>query len=543
MATASSLLSEEKFLCSVCLDVFTDPVTTPCGHNFCSACIHKYWDSSDMCQCPLCKRVFSPRPELLVNTVMSELAADYKTLVQAKASPPGTQLPETADVPCDICSEKKVNAVKSCLTCLASFCEVHLEPHRRVAGLKSHTLLDPVKNLDDRMCKTHSKITELYCRTDQACICVMCFKTDHKGHNVVPLEEEYEAVMARKDETVANIQKMIQSRSEKIAEIENSVDVSQKEAEKEKEASVQVFTDLIRSIQRSQAELVEVIEERYRATKQKAEGFLTQLKMEVAELESRSNQLEQLSQSEDHHHFLQSFPTLCSPLDKDWSNISVQSDLSFEGVRAAVNLLKQRVNEIMEELPEIKMKRMREHAVDLTFDPDTAYCSLVISEDGKQVICGDTEQSVPYNPKRFEMYAEVLAKEGFTTGKFYYEVQVKGKTDWIVGVVRESINRKEKLPLSVKNGAWVIGLDDGIYGAFESKSVKLTLKKKLQKVGIFVAYEGGVVSFYNVNSKSHMFSFTGYHFTEKLYPYFGLQGNENGKNSAPLIITPVPQTH
>ncbi|XP_051247941.1 zinc finger protein RFP-like isoform X7 [Dicentrarchus labrax] len=543
MATASSLLSEEKFLCSVCLDVFTDPVSTPCGHNFCSACIHKYWDSSDMCQCPLCKRVFSSRPELLVNTVMSELAADYKTLVQAKASPPGTQLPETADVPCDICSEKKVNAVKSCLTCLASFCEVHLEPHRRVAGLKSHTLLDPVKNLDDRMCKTHSKITELYCRTDQACICVMCFKTDHKGHNVVPLEEEYEAVMARKDETVANIQKMIQSRSEKIAEIENSVDVSQKEAEKEKEASVQVFTDLICSIQRSQAELVEVIEERYRATKQKAEGFLTQLKMEVAELESRSNQLEQLSQSEDHHHFLQSFPTLCSPLDKDWSNISVQSDLSFEGVRGAVTLLKQRVNEIMEELPEIKMKRMREHAVDLTFDPDTAFCSLVISEDGKQVICGDTKQSVPYNPKRFETCTEVLAKEGFTTGKFYYEVQVKGKTDWIVGVVRESINRKEKLPLSVKNGAWVIGLDDGIYGAFESKSVKLTLKKKLQKVGIFVAYEGGVVSFYNVNSKSHMFSFTGYHFTEKLYPYFGLQGNENGKNSAPLIITPVPQTH
>ncbi|XP_051247934.1 zinc finger protein RFP-like isoform X2 [Dicentrarchus labrax] len=544
MATASSLLSEEKFLCSVCLDVFTDPVSTPCGHNFCSACIHKYWDSSDMCQCPLCKRVFSSRPELQVNTFISELAADYKTLVQAKASPPGTQLPETADVPCDICSEKKVNAIKSCLMCLASFCEVHLEPHRRVAGLKSHTLLDPVKNLDDRMCKTHSKITELYCRTDQACICVMCIKTDHKGHNVVPLEEEYEAVMARKDETVANIQRMIQSRSEKIAEIENSVDVSQKEAEKEKEASVQVFTDLIRSIQRSQAELVEVIEERYRATKQKAEGFLTQLKMEVAELESRSNQLEQLSQSEDHHHFLQSFPTLCSPLDKDWSNISVQSDLSFEGVRGAVTLLKQRVNEIMQKLPEIKMKRMREHAVDLTFDPDTAYCSLVISEDGKQVIDGDTEQTVPYNPKRFDTCPEVLAKEGFTTGKFYYEVQVKGKTAWVIGVVRESIDRKTNIPLAVENGYWTIELNEGIYiYACASPRVEITLKKKLQKVGIFLAYEDGVVSFYDVNSKSHIYSFTGCHFTEKLYPYFCLQVNENGKNSAPLIITPVPQTH
>ncbi|XP_030295943.1 E3 ubiquitin-protein ligase TRIM47-like [Sparus aurata] len=284
MATASSLLSEEKFLCSVCLDVFTEPVSTPCGHNFCRPCIHKYWDSSDVCQCPLCNRTFSPRPELHVNTFVSELAAEFKTQVQVKASTPEPQLPETEDVLCDICSEIKEKAVKSCLMCLMSFCKVHLEPHQRVAGLKSHTLLDPVKNLDDRMCKTHNKITELYCRTDQVCVCTLCLKTDHKGHNVVSLEEEYEAVMAKKDATIANIQKMIQSRSKKIVEIETSVDVGQKEAEKEKDASVEVFTDLIRSIQRSQAELVEVIEERYRATKLKAEGFLTELKTEISEL-------------------------------------------------------------------------------------------------------------------------------------------------------------------------------------------------------------------------------------------------------------------
>ncbi|XP_044041494.1 zinc finger protein RFP-like [Siniperca chuatsi] len=543
MAIASCLLSEEQFLCSVCLDVFIEPVSTPCGHNFCSACIHKYWDSSDICQCPFCKRIFSPRPELQVNTVVSELAAEFKTLVQVKASTPDKQLAGTADVLCDICSEIKENAVKSCLMCLASFCEVHLEPHQRVASFKSHTLLDPVKNLDDRMCKSHNKITELYCRTDQVCICVLCFKTNHKSHNVVPLEEEYEAVMAKKDEAMASIQKMIQSRSEKIVEIENSVVVSQREAEKEKEASVQVFTDLIRSIQRSQAELVEVIEERYRATKQKAECFLKELKMEMAELESRSSQLEQLSQSEDHHHFLQSFPTLCSPLNKDWTNIGVPSDLSFEAVRGAVTLLKQRLGEIMEGLPEIKMKRMREHAVDLTLDPDTAFCSLVISQDGKQVILVDTKQNLPYNPKRFEMYSEVLAKEGFTTGKFYYEVQVTGKTEWIVGVVRESVDRKKDMALSVKNGAWVIGLDDGIYSAYTKSTVKITLKEKLQTVGIFVDYDKGVVSFYDVNSKSHIYSFTGALFTEKLYPYFCLQSNVNGTNSAPLIITPVPQTH
>ncbi|XP_073336587.1 zinc finger protein RFP-like [Pagrus major] len=539
MATASSLLSEEKFLCSVCLDVFTEPVTTPCGHNFCRPCIHKYWDSSDICQCPFCKRTFSPRPELHVNTFVSELVAEFKTQVQVKASTPEQQLPETADVLCDFCSEIKEKAVKSCLMCLSSFCEVHLEPHQRVAGLKSHTLLDPVKNLDDRMCKTHNKITELYCRTDQVCVCVLCMKTDHKGHNVVPLEEEYEAVMAKKDETIANIQKMIQSRSEKIVEIETSVDVGQKEAEREKDASVQVFTDLIHSIQRSQAELVEAIEERYRATKQKAEGFLTELKTEMAELESRRNQLEQLSQSDDHLHFLQSFPTLCSPSNKDWSNTGVHSDLCFEAVRGAVTRLKQRVDEIMAELPEIKMKRMREHAVDLTFDPDTAYRSLVISQDGKQVKDGVTKQEVPNNPKRFEECAEVLAKEGFTTGKFYYEVQVTGKNSWIIGVVRDSVDRKKNIPLSAENGFWAIGPDlKGIFKAYTTPNVIIALKEELQKVGIFVDYDKGLVSFYNADSKSHIYSYTGYKFTEKLYPYFGLEGD-----SAPFIITPVPQTH
>ncbi len=543
MASARCLLSEEKFLCSVCLDVFTEPVSTPCGHNFCRACIYKYWDSRDICQCPFCKRIFSARPELQVNSVLSELAAEFKSSAQVKSSTPEPQLPQTADVLCDICSDKKEKAVKTCLTCLVSFCEAHLEPHQRVAGLKSHKLLEPVKKLDDKKCKTHNKPTELYCRSDQACICVLCFKSDHRFHCVVPLEEEYESMMAKKDETLKNIQKMIQTRSEKIVEFENSFAVSQKEAEKEKEASVQVFTDLISVIQRSQAEFVEAIEERHRAAKQRAEGFLTDLRMEIVELQRRSGQLEQLSQSEDHHQFLQNFPTLSSPFQRDWSKTAAHSDLSFERNRDAVTWLKQRVCEIIEDLPETKMKRMRKHAVDLTFDSDTAFRSLVISQDGKQVTVGDTNQKPPDNPKRFEIYSDVLAKEGFTTGKFYYEVQVKGKTDWMLGVVRESVERKKDVALSVKTGAWIFGLDDGTYSAYTGKATKITPTETPQKMGIFVDYDDRMVSFYDADSKSYIYTFTCCYFGEKIYPYFSLQGNTHGKNSAPLIITPVPQTH
>lgn len=537
MATASCLLSEDKFLCSVCLDVFTKPVSTPCGHNFCSACIQAYWDGSDTCQCPLCKRVFPQRPELQVNTFVSELAAEFKTLVQVKASTPDPQLPVTADVLCDICSDTK--AVKSCLTCLVSFCEAHLEPHRRVASLKGHTISDPVKNLDDRMCKTHSKITELYCRTDRAFVCTLCLKDDHKSHEVVPLDEEYEATMAKLHQTKTNIQKVTQSRYEKIAEIEKSVDVSQTGAEKEKEASVQVFQDLIRSIQSSQAELVAVIEGRHREAKQKAEDRIGELRMEVADLESRGEQLERLSQSKDCHYFLQSFPALCLPPNADRAEVCVHSDPSFEAVRDAVTRLKQRVDKIMEELPEIKMKRMREHAVHLTFDPDTANCLLVVSQDGKRVMSPGTEQKPPYNPKRFEMTSDVLAKEGFATGKFYYEVQVEGNAEWIVGVVGESVDRGGNEALTVKNGAWNIELDEGKHVASTSPRSKLTLKEKLRKVGIFVDCNEREVSFFDANTKSHIYSFTRCTFTEKLYPFFGFQGNADG---APFILTPVPQT-
>ncbi|XP_060944017.1 zinc finger protein RFP-like [Limanda limanda] len=545
MASASSLLSEERLLCSICLDVFTDPVSLSCGHNFCSSCLHTYWDSGDTCQCPMCKREFSTRPELQVNTVMSELADEFKKLVQVKVSTPGPQLP-ALDVLCDFCSEIKEKAVKSCLTCLTSFCESHLEPHRRLAGLKGHTLSEPVKNLDDRMCKTHNKMTELYCLKEQEFICILCLKADHKGHNAVPLEEQYEKVAATKDAAQANMQKLIQTRIEKIAEVEKLLDVSRVDSEKEEQAAVQVFTELIQSIQTSQAELVEAIQQRHRGIKQKGEELLKELRREVTELKSRSSQLEHLSQSQDHYRFLQSFSTLTTPPHGSCPDTDLGPDLSVQDMQGHLTRLKQRVDEIMEEIPEIRMKRMkrmREHAVDLTLDPDTAYHSLVISEDGKQVTVEDNikKDKATNNPKRFNVCCEVLAKEGFTTGKFYFEVQVKGKIRWFVGVARESVDRKKGRVLSVENGFWCIGLFEGKYKTADSEPI--ILKEELQKLGVFVDYNKGEVSFYNADSKSLIGCITGCCFTEKLYPYFFPGRNFNGRNSAPLIITPVPQTH
>ncbi|XP_062338538.1 E3 ubiquitin-protein ligase TRIM21-like [Osmerus eperlanus] len=541
MASCSSLLSEDQFQCSICLDVFTDPVSIPCGHNFCKACITKYWDNCDLCQCPMCKMTFDKRPDLYVNTFISEMAAQFRKSEPLKAAISPDLSPTKPEVSCDICTGTKLKALKSCLVCLASYCETHLEPHQRVAALKKHKLIDPVENLEDRMCQKHDKLLELFCRKDQTFVCVMCMRTDHKTHGSITLEEAYEQRKTKLGQMMAEMNQMMEERSRKVQEFKLSVETSKTDAEREIADSVHVFTALVRSIERSQAELIEVIEEKQKAAEKQAEGLIKDLEQEITELKRRSTELEQLSHTEDHLHLLQSFPSLSTPPHtKDWSEISVHSGLSVGAVRRAVSQLEETLNKEMEKLPGVKLKRIQQYAVDVTLDPDTAHPDLILSEDGKQVRDGDIEQDLPDNPERFDRRVRVVGKQGFSSGRFYYEVQVEGKTKWDLGVVRESMNRKGEIPLSLNNGYWTVWLRNGDqYEALADPRVLLSLRQKPQKVGVFVDYEKGLVSFYDVEARSHIYSFTRCTFTEKLYPHFGPGLIHGGKNSAPLIITPV----
>ncbi|KAM4614757.1 LOW QUALITY PROTEIN: E3 ubiquitin-protein ligase TRIM21-like [Polymixia lowei] len=542
MASASSLLSEEQFLCSICLDVFTNPVSTPCGHNFCKTCITQLWDNNVLCRCPLCNKLFNTRPELQVNTFISEMAAQFRKSVQVKAnSCPDQQCAKPREVLCDVCTETMIKAVKSCLVCLASYCETHLEPHQRVERLKRHKLIDPVENLEDRMCKKHDRPLELFCKTEQMCVCQFCTESDHKFHLVVPLKEEYEGKKAQLGKTGADVQQMIQERQLKIQEIKHSVELSKEDADREIVDSVEVFTALMSSIERNQAELIETIEEKQKSTEKKAEGLIKELEQEISELMKRSTELEQLSHTEDHLHLLQGFPTLNTPpLTKDWTKVKVHR--SSRTVRRAVAQLEKTLNLEMKKLCDAELKRVQQYAVDVTLDPDTAHLNLILFEDGKQVYCGDVKKNLPDNPKRFSKYISVLGKQNFS-GRFYFEVEVKGKTAWDLGVTTESINRKGEIIYNPKNGFWTIWLRNGNeYKAAAGPAVLLSLRDKLQKVGVFVDYDEGLVSFYDVEARVHIYSYTGCTFSETLYPYFCPGLNHGGKNFAPLIISPVNHT-
>ncbi|MBN3307089.1 E3 ubiquitin-protein ligase TRIM39 [Amia ocellicauda] len=540
MAFPSSLLCEEQFQCSICLDIFTSPVTTPCGHNFCMVCIGGYWDSSAVYQCPLCKETFPLRPDLRVNRSFEEIIEQFK---QVRVSPPEEHSVQPRDVPCDICIESKLMAVKSCLVCLASYCETHLEPHQRVKLLKRHKLINPVNNLEDRLCKKHDRVLELFCRKDQICICQFCTETDHRTHNIVTLEEECRKKKAQLGETEAEVQQMIQDKLRKVEEIRQSVEFSKSCAQREAEDSVQVFSALVRSIEKNQAELTELIEAKQRAAEKQAEGLIEELEQEITALKRRHTELEQISHTEDHIHFLQSFPALCPlPHTKDWSDITVTSDPCLGAVRRAVSQLEERVGEELQKLSRIELKKIQQYAADVTLDSNTAHPRLYLSRDGKQVRLGD-KKALPDNPERFKFFLSVLGKEGFSSGRHYWEVDVQDKTEWVLGVTRESVNRKGRgrNELNPENGYWTVWLRDGNYFDCTYPFNPLPLNLRPQKLGVYVDYEGGQVSFYDVEARSHIYTFSDT-FTEKLYPYFNPCTNEEGINAAPLIISPVCHT-
>nr|BAM36389.1 bloodthirsty-2 [Oplegnathus fasciatus] len=545
MAAVNYPRSEDQFLCSICLDVFTDPVTTSCGHNFCKNCITEHWNINDQYLCPMCKEVFDTRPELHVNIFISEMVAQFRQSAQQEASSSSSeqQVSKPGEVPCDVCTGTRLKALKSCLVCLASYCETHLEPHLTASRLKRHQLIDPVENLEGRMCTKHDKPLELFCKTDQTCVCMLCPVLDHKTHEFVPLKEECEEKKAELGKTEAEIQQMIQKRRQKIQEIKHSVDLSEEDADREMAEGVQVFTSLKESAERGLNELIDTIKEKQKTTEKQAEAFIRELEQEISELMKRRTEVEQLSRSEDHLHLLQSVQSLNihhPPPNKDWTEVSISPPSYEETVLRAVAQLEETLSKEMKKLLEAQLKRVQQYAVDVTLDPDTAHPDLILSDDGKQVNDSDVRKNLPDNPERFSLSPCVLGKQSFSSGRFYFEVQVKRKTDWDLGVARESINRKGKVLLSPEKGNWTLCLRNGNeYKALAGPSVRLSLKSRPQKVGVFVDYEEGLVSFYDVDAAALIYSFTGCSFTEKLFPYFFPGNNYGGKNSAPLIISPV----
>ncbi|XP_072311837.1 E3 ubiquitin-protein ligase TRIM21-like [Eucyclogobius newberryi] len=514
----------------MCLEVFSEPVTTPCGHNFCKRCISEAWAPEGPCTCPLCNRSYDRRPELRVNSLVLEMVSQFELEAEKSHDTSG-------DVSCDVCSEPKLKALKSCLVCLSSFCETHLQPHLTVSGLKRHQLMEPVENLEDRMCPKHQRPLELFCGTDQSCVCTLCV-LDHKNHELLSLEEACEP---------SRSSHMVEQRKLKVQEIQRCVELSDTEVHRERAVGLQAFTDLMQSVQRRQDRFLEELQEKQSRSHKRAQELVQQLEQEICELEKSSTEAERLSRSQDPLHFLQSCPALTPPAGlKERSSMSFEPEACEGSAARALSELEKHLcedfNKLFKQLAsdsnKAELKRVQQFVVDVTLDPDTAQPWLVLSEDLKQVHHTDVKKELPDSSLRFDSCVSVLGKQSFSSGRFYFEVQVKGKTEWDLGVAQESINRKGVIYLGPENGFWCIVLTNkDEYKACTDCSVRLYLQRAPHKVGVFVDYGEGLVSFYDADSADLLFSFSGCCFREKLFPYFSPSLNFGGSNSAPLVLT------
>ncbi|XP_072320012.1 E3 ubiquitin-protein ligase TRIM39-like [Eucyclogobius newberryi] len=538
MSSTSERSSEETFLCSICLEVFSEPVTTPCGHNFCKSCISEAWAPEGPCTCPLCKEDFQSRPKLRVNTLLRDLVSEAKLDKNKSRSMKDMTFSE---VQCDLCSEPKLKALKSCLVCLSSFCETHLQPHLTVSGLKRHQLMEPVENLEDRMCPTHQRPLEFFCGTDEKIVCMMCSVLEHKNHELLSLEEACESRRSSLLHTQAQSQHMVEQRRQKVQEIQLCVELSDTEVHRERAVGLQAFTDLMQSVQRRQDRFLEELQEKQSRSHKRAQELVQQLEQEICELEKSSTEAERLSRSQDPLHFLQSCPALTPPAGlKEWSSVSFEPETCEGSATRALTELEKHLTEDFNKVFKCELKRVQQFVVDVTLDPDTAHPHLALSEDLKQVHDTDVRKKLPDSPLRFDPCVYVLGKQSFSSGRFYFEVQVKGKTEWTLGVVQESIRRKGEFTLSPKNGIWCIRLrNKDQYWACSDSLVPLYLQRAPQKVGVFVDHGEGLVSFYDADSADLLFSFSSCCFREKLIPLFGPGVNAKGSNSAPLVLTAV----
>ncbi|XP_053542264.1 tripartite motif-containing protein 16-like [Ictalurus punctatus] len=531
-------LSVDQFSCPVCLDLLKDPVTIPCGHSFCKVCINDCWDQeekSGVYRCPQCRDTFTLRPVLRRNNMLAEVVEKLKK-TEVQAASPAHCYAGPGDVECDFCTGRKHKAVKSCLMCLASFCETHLKPHYEVPGLKKHKLVEASGNLQEKICSEHDKVLEIYCRTDQSFICYLCMTDEHKSHDTVSVKAYRTEKQRELKEEQMKSQQRIQEKQKKVQELKQAVNTIKLSAQTAVEDSEIIFTEMIGSMEKRRSEVTELIRAQEKAELSRAERLLEQLEQEIADLQRRVTELEQLSHTHDHLHFLQEIK---SDLHQDSRSITVSKHLSFDGVRESLSALKKRLEEFCQE----EFIRIPEHAAavhiilppepksrqdflqyfcDLTLDPNTVNYYLILSERNRAVTRSERKQQYSDHPERFDTYRQVLSKES-VCGRCYWEVERSG--DVFISVSYKDISRKgwgKECWFGRNDQSWSLRCSSSSL-IFYHNNIKTDLGvPSSSRIGVYVDHSAGTLSFYSVSDTMKLLHRVHTTFTQPLYAGFRL---------------------
>ncbi|XP_037608447.1 tripartite motif-containing protein 16-like isoform X2 [Sebastes umbrosus] len=544
MAQRGIQMDEEKLCCSICLDLLTDPVTLSCGHNYCMSCIRSHWDEEDqkgIYSCPQCRLLLVPRPVLLKNTMLADLVEDLKK-TGLQAAPADHCYAGPGDVACDFCTGRKLKALKSCLQCLVSYCEQHLQPHYESPAFEKHKLVDPSKKLQENICTRHNEVMKIFCRTDQQCICILCSMDEHKGHDTVLASTERTERQEELGASRQKIQQRIQKREKDVKVLQQEVEAINHSADKAVKNSEKIFTDLIRLSEKRISDVKQQVRSQQKSKVSRVKELQEKLQQEITDLRKRDTDLEQLSHTEDHTQFLQNYPSLSNlAVSKKSSSINIRPVQHFEDVTAAVSEARDKLENILTEAwtkisltgtevdilwPQAEPKTRAgflQYSCQITLDPNTANPELILSEGNRKARLTRPslfpgirmlQQGHPGSFRNIDSQ-QVLSRESLT-GRHYWEVEWSGVVSVAVTYadMRRAVYDRE---FGNNDRSWAVHCLRSGYEFRHNNISTFILGPQSSRVGVYLDHSAGILCFYSVSETMTLLHRVQTTFTRPLY--------------------------